>query len=68
MLVRIWEWTIYQREEDRSYLDVGSAQCGDALNLAARYTRRLQSQHGLEIALQLRYGRGHGGEDCGGWR
>jgi hypothetical protein len=50
-------------------LDVGSAQCGDALDLAARYTRRLESQHGLEIALQLRYGRGHGGEDVagGGW-
>ena len=54
------------KEEDLSYLDVGGAQCGDALNLAARYSRRLESQHGLEIALQFRYSRRHGEEDVAG--
>jgi hypothetical protein len=42
-------------DQDGFILDIGSAQCGNALDLGTRYTRRLQSQHGLEITLQLCY-------------
>lgn len=42
-----------------SYLNICSAESSDAVNFGSRYTRRLESQHGLEIVLQLCYGRGH---------
>lgn len=46
-------------DENRFILNICSAESSDAVNFGSRYTRRLESQHGLEIVLQLCYGRGH---------
>lgn len=40
-----------------AYLNIGGAERGDAVDLGSGYAWRLQGQHGLEIVLQLPYGR-----------
>lgn len=41
------------------YLNVGHAQAGDIVDFRSRDSWWLESQHGLEIALQICYGRRH---------
>lgn len=62
ILCRVWlvscsSSPVIRENGKRSYLNVGSAERGDAVNLGSGYAWWLQGQHGLEIVLQFPYGR-----------
>lgn len=44
-----------------AYLNIRGAKRSDTVDLGSRDARSLQSQHGLEVVLQLCYSGGHGG-------
>jgi hypothetical protein len=46
-----------KRRSHQSYLNVGYAEAGDGADLRTRNTRRLEGKHGLEVGLQICYGR-----------